>query len=170
VLGSAQTPSFLTASSGEFWNFESVNPKTGDPEYWDWPVHPSTYTGVPQLAWDTFPTIGFVSSFDQGGVSGAATVFDHFRGNWVNTSESWTHGSNPAPGNAVPGGPSGFRVGLFQATVAAGTQVSGQFALDTGYGLIWGDNTMFTTIPAPPPIALGVIGVFLIGPGRRRSR
>jgi hypothetical protein len=32
---------------------------------------------------------------------------------------------------------------------SAGVDITGQIAIDTGYGIFRGDNTSFTTIPAP---------------------
>ena len=149
VIGTPATPSFLTSSSGEFWNYVSTDPKTGDPQHWDWPVPPGDAALTPPLAWDTTPAIGFASAYYFGGASGVDTVFNHFQGNWFNTSETWSHSGDPSPGDAVAGGPSGYRVGLFQATVAAGVQIEGQFTVVAGEGTYWGANTSFTTIPSP---------------------
>lgn len=169
VIGTPATPSFLTSSSGEFWNYVSTDPKTGDPQHWDWPLPPGDYALTPPLAWDTTPAIGFASTYYFGGASGVDTVFNHFLGNWFNTSEAWTHSGNSTPGDAVAGGPYGYRVGLFQATVAAGVQIEGQFTVVAGEGTYWGANTYFTTVPGPGiPVMLATFVAVFIKPRHRR--
>ena len=151
AFGTPEMPSFLTSTDGLFYNYTEPNGKGGTVHF-DSPVWPGFFTQNPQFAWDTFATVGFGPFNYQGGFfsdpGGAA--LNHLETNWVNHSVEWLHGpSFPQEGDAVAGGPSGYRVGLFQATVAAGVDITGQFAIDTGYGIFWGDNTYFTTIPAP---------------------
>ena len=120
VFGNSAMPSFLSSNDGAFFNYTTQNPK-GGVDHYNWPVWPGFYSQSPQLAWDTFATLGFGQFFYQGGWSGSMSDLDNLQENWLNTTISWHYGvSHPEEGDAVAGGPSPDNSPSTPATASSG--------------------------------------------------
>lgn len=184
---------------GSVYNFEGT---PTSPVVFDAPTHNNAaLNSDPQRAFDTWATIGqsVVTPPTGGGFAGNTTGFapetvedgpdadalsatDHFRNSvWVMTDNAWFVTGFPPQANALAGGPSGFRVLVFQVTVL-GESVAGAPITPSGqWGVQWsnsaagptgikafGENTRFGDIPAPGALALlGLAGV--VGGRRRRA-
>lgn len=177
--------------NGTFYNYTEVTPTYGATTYFD-NAPESPFTGNrAALPYDTFAAIGGdvndgVSFTPPGTFAGDnGGVGQHFAVNWssdegTGNNYSWFK-TTPVAATQTPNGlftpnsPHGaatdgrYYVLLFQATVADGKKIEGQFGVNAGAdGLQYGDHTFFTTNPTPGTLALLGLGG-LVGARRRRK-
>jgi MYXO-CTERM domain-containing protein len=196
VTGDAVNPMFLSnVDNGTFYNYTELTTSPGT-QTTHFDVAPPNLTGRPQIAYDTFATVGLHQGADPtqfsppGSGSNNGGVGAHFANNWssaegVGASYAWFVTGSPAQANATqtpnglfsPNSPYGaatdgrYYVLLFQATVADGKKIEGRMGIANADGSITNDpilNSFTTNVPAPGAIALlGLAG--LAGTRRRRS-
>lgn len=179
----------INHSSGSFFNVTTID-GMGNPVHYDTAPNPSLFPTVPELAFDTYVSIGLsqaypgeeTTTFSPGFVESANHFQTSFRSyDAPGHSGGWSVSVFAPQAQAVQGplpdvpfsSPAGYYVFLMQFAVPKGFEnVNGRFAVrtdNTDQPVFYGWRSTWATV-VPAPSAWGLYVAALLGMRRRRSR